>query len=721
MEGPAPARAGELRYWAFISYSHADSRIAARLERALESYSIPRQIVGQPTPLGPVPARIKPVYRDRSELRAGSDLLGSVRDALLRSRYLIVVCSPAAVHSRWVNQEIVEFKRLYGDGRVLPVIAAGEPFAVRAGGREAEECFPEPLRFTLAADDRPSSALEPLAADLRPHRDGWRLATLKLIAGMLGGAASLGQLARRDAQRRTRRLAAVAAALLLVATTMSVLAVVAMRSRSEAQARRVQAEGLVEYMLGDLRQKVDQTGHLEILDSVGEKALAYYAHQSVTELDPDALGRRARALHLIGQIREQRGQLDQALTAFESAAESTAQLLSESPNDGTRIFDHAQSVFWVGYVAHERGQLSEAERSFKQYQALALRLIELDPSNLDWQLEPAYAAQNLGVVKLEQEHADDALVYFVQARDAFARIASRRPAVGFELADAEGWTAKTREAEGNYSGAQNDQLARLQVLEGLEDAAQDTGVRHQISNVQYELARLKLYLGDFKGAEPAARAAVQQAEALFAIDTTNLFWLSELCFDRLRLVEAELAIGDTKAARSQADLVQRDAPRLMASDPTRLNWQVNLRGFLVADAAAVARAEGRAIPTEESLSYLESMNQLESAGKQLTATQHRIIAAVELIAGDQLRQLGRVDEARTRWKSAAQRLMSRFSARDYAALTGLARILLRLDDMAQTRSLAARVQVSEYRDPSYDLLIQELAQRREATQRVGYR
>ena len=136
----APASAVELRYWAFISYSHADSRIAARLERMLESYSLPRQIVGRPTPLGPVPPRLKPVFRDRSGMRAGSDLLASVRDALLGSRYLIVVCSPEAVRSRWVNQEILEFKRLHGDERVLPVIAAGEPFAARTAAREAEEC-----------------------------------------------------------------------------------------------------------------------------------------------------------------------------------------------------------------------------------------------------------------------------------------------------------------------------------------------------------------------------------------------------------------------------------------------------------------------------------------------------------------------------------------------------------------------------------------------------
>jgi len=36
------------RYWAFISYSHADARWANRLHRQLEGFPVPRRFVGQP-------------------------------------------------------------------------------------------------------------------------------------------------------------------------------------------------------------------------------------------------------------------------------------------------------------------------------------------------------------------------------------------------------------------------------------------------------------------------------------------------------------------------------------------------------------------------------------------------------------------------------------------------------------------------------------------------
>lgn len=54
--------------------------------------------MGQPTPYGPAPRRLTPIFRDRSDLSAAGDLsgeLGALRDSL----FLIVVCSPAAAKS----------------------------------------------------------------------------------------------------------------------------------------------------------------------------------------------------------------------------------------------------------------------------------------------------------------------------------------------------------------------------------------------------------------------------------------------------------------------------------------------------------------------------------------------------------------------------------------------------------------------------------------------
>src|SRR5437867_4243085 len=105
------ARAGSMpegfRYWAFVSYSHADAAWARWILHALQTYPIPANCVGRAAPAGTVPARIKPVFRDRDELPAASELGPQLEAALRDSVALVVLCSPSSAESRWVNEEIL--------------------------------------------------------------------------------------------------------------------------------------------------------------------------------------------------------------------------------------------------------------------------------------------------------------------------------------------------------------------------------------------------------------------------------------------------------------------------------------------------------------------------------------------------------------------------------------------------------------------------------------
>ncbi len=188
-----------MKYRAFISYSHKDSKWGDWLHAALERFRVPRG-------MGPYGGkRIYPVFRDREELPTATDLSRTITGALRESACLIVICSPSAARSRWVNEEILEFRRLGRSGRILAIIVDGEPNAdvSREGGLE---CFPEALRHPLGSDgelDR-TRRIEPVAADCRPSGDGRRAALVKLAAGVLG--VSYDSLRRREEIRRRRRL-----------------------------------------------------------------------------------------------------------------------------------------------------------------------------------------------------------------------------------------------------------------------------------------------------------------------------------------------------------------------------------------------------------------------------------------------------------------------------------------------------------------------------------
>jgi len=70
------------------------------------------------------------VFRDEEDLPADNDLNHSIRVALEQSRMLVVICSPRAVASRYVAEEIRHFKELGRTDRILALIIDGEPCVV---------------------------------------------------------------------------------------------------------------------------------------------------------------------------------------------------------------------------------------------------------------------------------------------------------------------------------------------------------------------------------------------------------------------------------------------------------------------------------------------------------------------------------------------------------------------------------------------------------------
>ena len=245
-QSPAPPQgtAGSVpyKYWAFISYNSGDAEIAVRLHRKLETYRLPNEVAGsKSTTWGRLPARLMPVFRDRDELPGAHDLTEKVREALRNSRTLIVVCSPRAVGSDWVNREILYFKSLGRETRILPFIVDGKPNANKLPGREAEECFPHALRHRAGPDGTlTNEAAQPVGGDARKTGDGFHRAMLKTVAGML--EIDFDRLVRRDEERRTRETSLWIGGLVMVAAVLAGLALWALQERAEARRQTVIAE-----------------------------------------------------------------------------------------------------------------------------------------------------------------------------------------------------------------------------------------------------------------------------------------------------------------------------------------------------------------------------------------------------------------------------------------------------------------------------------------------
>jgi eukaryotic-like serine/threonine-protein kinase len=587
--------AGEGRkYRAFISYSHSDSRWAARLHRALESWTPPRRLVGRATPMGPVPRKLSPIFRDREDLSSAADLGARVTEALERSLCLVVVCSPAAARSRWVNEEVLAWKRTGREDRIFCLIVDGEPGAGGIPGREAEECFGEALRFRLGPDGKLSAEpVEPIAADVRPEQDGWQLARLKLIAGMLG--LELDELRQRELQRRQRRMAVITAGALAGMVLTGALAINAHLAGQRAERRHAQAEDLIGFMLGDLYQRLFEINRLDVYTTVGNKAMEYFAALRAEDLTDSTLAQRAAALRIIGETRLDQGLLEGALESFQESLWLAERLAERDPGRADWQIALAESENWIGFVHWRRGELDAAagrfERglqvlhvladasgedvelldklgightnlgrvqeargdfdaalaSYEEVREIHERCLELAPENAQLRLELGFAHNNIGMLAVrlgDLELAEQSLRKDLEVKQAVVDAHPMHAGWQSYLAQAHALLGAALELRGNDLGARAEMETGLLIANRLHELDLENRQRASArANMLSRLGRLHLRGGELGQASHRLRGADALLAPLVEAQPDNAPWRRDLATIRIGLAEVSLLQG----------------------------------------------------------------------------------------------------------------------------------------------------------------------------------
>lgn len=360
------------KYRAFISYSHADEQWARWLHKRLETYRVPRSLVGTATPFGVVPARLTPVFRDRDELATSTDLGATLTLALQESACQIVICSPAAAQSRWVNEEIKAFKRLGREQRIFSLIVGGEPGASADANGAARECFPRALIFRLGEDGEISDVpSEPIAADARPQKDGRNDALLKVIAGMLG--VGFDSLKRRETVRRQRRLMAMVTASVAGMAITTGLATTAIIARNTAERERMRAESEAETARQTTQFMVDLFKVSDPSEALGNRITAReILDKGATRIESELATQpaiQATLMDTIGSVYTSLGLYRSAIPLMRRALEKRRTLPDRSDTDLAQTLQH------LGTALTLNADYAEAERLLRE--SLAIRRREL--------------------------------------------------------------------------------------------------------------------------------------------------------------------------------------------------------------------------------------------------------------------------------------------------------------------------------------------------------
>ena len=693
-----PGRAdGAQRYWAFLSYSHINSDQADWLHKAIERFAVPKGLVGRVTANGAVPRSLTPIFRDRHELAASSDLGQTIRQALKASRFLIVLCSPAAAASRWVNEEIIAFKKLHGEKRVLAAIVSGEPWTSEIAGREAEECFPPALREKY---DRRGQATgkraEPIAADLRETGDGREAGKLKLVAGMLG--LGLDDLVRREQQRRQKRLTYIAAASIAGMTVASGLAIFAFDKRDEARDQRREAEGLVGFMLGDLRDELEPIGKLSALDAVGSRALAYFEKQDKTELSDAALAQRSQALNLLAQISDKRLDPAGALARYREAMRSTAELVERKPDDPQRLFDHAQNVFYVGEMARDRGDARQAEVAYLEYKSLADRMVSLEPDSLKWRMEMFYANENIGIIRYDQRRFAEASRLFEESlrpMGSGVSIDTKNDDYQKEYSTLLAWLADSYAAQGQLDRAIATREKQIAFLTPLADGQSNVVFRQHLIPAYFGLANLFLSQGKTELAIERFGRSNVESERLLPIEPDNAFWTGLSAQTRLQLAKTYLSVNRSGDAATQALIGCNQAKRVLARDPGTA-WR-RLQTDCLSVRARLSLASGDLAGATKLAGEA-----LASARTERSADSHRDkfkVSGAYRLLGDVRQRSGNVAGARAAWAEGLSQMPRGVTERPLET-KDRADLLRRLGRQKEARSLYAQLTAIGYQNAS---------------------
>lgn len=678
-----------MRYGAFLSYSHADERHARWLLQRLEGYRVPKRLIGTAGRHGPVPARLGPVFRDRDELPTAGDLGSTITAALADSAALVVVCSPAAARSRWVNAEAGAFRASGRGDRIFCFVVDGDP----TGRDPARSCFPPAL---LAPDVEGGPPREPLAADSRAEGDGRDRAFLRLVAGLLG--VGYDDLAQREAQRRQRRLVAIAAASLAVTAVALGLAAAAWVARNDAERRQAQAEDILGFMLGDLRKKLGTVGRLDLMRAVDDKAIGYFATLDPRDLTDRALEEQARALVGIGEVRFSEGNHDAALAAFREAHARSTLLHQRDPSNGQRLFDLAQAEYWIGFVAFEQGRLEETGTWFGRYRDSGQRLAALDPGNFAWQRELSYGYHNLAVLEDARGRYAEAEQQMLAELELYRAWVAQRPddsLLRSEMSDVVSWLGSLTLRQGRLGEAeayfvQQNEVLRMLVAEDPLNARW----KEQRHDALLLLADVQAQRGRLDEARATVDAAGEIGAALAAQDPSNNYW--RLTRGRSRYWEALLA-ADSRPATAAA--MAGDATAMLAAAQVAESKSERVLGWLVRSRNLEARLALDRGDLAAARAHVEAGRALiEPAWRESSSELLRPrLAQTLLLQGEVAARAGEAAEATAAWTE-ARRLLEGDAGSElpFGRLDPLVRVLQYLGHMSEAEPHRQRLERSGY-------------------------
>lgn len=599
---------------------------------------------------------------------------------------------------------------------------AGLPMSRRMVIGAERRTDPEMLRSTLAGDldcviltaleherERRYATANALALDLENYLDNKPVAV---------HTSSFPYRARKFTRRHRVGVAFASTVFVLLAASAIGATIQARRlsrARAVAVARQAQAEQLVGFMLGDLRDTLTSIGRLDVLDGVGKRALAYFAAVPASQLSNEELYRRAEALQQLGNVRLSQGKLPDAADLMRRSLAISTRLAAHDSLNGRWQIGLAHSHFWAGNVEWELGNVDSALGHFLPFVTISRRLIRHYPDSLAYRAELAYALNNIGFAKEAKGDVAGALASYRAALAMDQDLVNRDSTKADwkrSLGDEYNAEAVVQRKLGDLSGALASHRHELAIREAVlarDPTNSDLQVDVAISHVYR--SELRLSMGDVDGALADANASRAIYASLAARDTSNVTRRWALGRSYRQIAQALLERGDATEATREINVGQAITTRLLAEDPD--NSRALSEAVLAGTTQARALLELGRIPG--ALAAAQRATAIgDAAVKQKPADigRHRAASDAYLALGEVLSHSGDPRGATGAYSHALSLIDSAATAyRQTESLAAQAAALLELGRFNDAALIAAELARRGYRRPTFVKLVHDRERR----------
>jgi tRNA A-37 threonylcarbamoyl transferase component Bud32/tetratricopeptide (TPR) repeat protein len=424
------------------------------------------------------------------------------------------------------------------------------------------------------------------------------------------------------------------------------------RARADAVKGRTQAENLIEFMLGDLRKKLEPVGRLDVLEDAAQRSLAYFTSLNVEALSVPDLIRNAKALHQLGNVRLDQGKPDDAMVAFQRSLVLADAAVHRAPQDPEAQLVVGTSHFWIGDAYRRNADLPRALHHWTQYMRIGERLAATHPDSDEYRLERAYGHSNVATLLETEGDLAGALAHnrvtmaIKKARlDARPDDAERRNEYAITL-NKVGFVLQQL---GDLLGALDHFRREFAIVSALasNDPANATYKRATATSRSY-IGGVLENLGRDDDAIEQRVAQLNAERQLHEADRTNVNWQRSLALTETRL--ADLLRRRGESGRAAALLADGEAlmRELVARPAARPTWRRDLAVIRIAR-SRVDLASGR---TGAALDAANDAIRFLEAPPQQDPVWNRFLAEANLVSGDALLAVGRHGEAHAAYSHA---------------------------------------------------------------------